>query len=792
LERKSTECIYSIFTKWRRAAVAGRREIEVGMSESAREIQGSDGKHQRNPKSRSELRREAYIQIKEGVRRLFTATAAEPNLVHRFAGLGRIISTLIKTAVFASALTILALAGAMMWALHDVPLEKQASVAGPSLLMEAANGEPLGLIGPLGDDVKRQDFPDMLVKAVISIEDRRFYSHRGVDLWGIARAAYANWTAGSVVEGGSTITQQLAKMQVVGNERSLSRKIREACTAVWMELRLGKDEVLTRYLNTVYLGAGVHGMSAATRMYFDKSAGELTLPEAALLAGLIQAPSKYNPVRNLGGAQRRAAEVIDAMVETGAIDAAAAEKAKAQPAVLKLSPRTARSGSWFADWIAKYEVPKIAGAGGRALRVRTTLEPQLQQLAERIVNEALARPEEARGASQAALVAMRPDGSVVAMAGGRNYEESEFNRAVDAQRQPGSTFKLFVYYAALRKGYSPEDIVDASPVEIKGWEPENYGGREFGRMTLSQAFAQSVNSAAIRLSQGVGLDEVIAAARELGLDAPLTKVPSMALGTSEVNLLDLTGAFASVRAARAKLKPWGIAAFGQEGGGLRSLGPPSTPAQELPHNREMTRLLKDVVDHGTGRAASLDDGTAAGKTGTSQNYRDAWFVGFNQALVVGVWAGNDDRTPMQGVTGGSLPALIWKRFVSAATPLLDHLSGPVAAENKTVAAEAPEPSLPVTGTQSQCDQRACASEYSSFRASDCTYQPFDGPRRLCEKAISEHVTQAQPEAVAVSSRGACDRDLCAQHYRSFDPETCTYQPFEGGPRLKCEKGAPRD
>ncbi len=310
--------------------------------------------------------------------------------------------------------------------------------------------------------------------------------------------------------------------------------------------------------------------------------------------------------------------------------------------------------------------------GTRALRIRTTLQPQLQKLAEQVVNEALANPEGGRGAGQAALVAMRPDGSVVAMVGGRNYAESEFNRAADAQRQPGSTFKLFVYYAALRKGYSPEDTIDASPVEVGAWEPENYGGQEYGRMALSQAFAKSINSAAIRLGQTVGLDEVVAAARELGLDAPLTKVPSMVLGTSEVSLLDLTGAFASVRAARPRLEPWGIAAFGPEGSGLRSLGPPTMSTQELPYHQELTQLLQDVVERGTGRAASLDDGQAAGKTGTSQDYRDAWFVGFNQALVVGVWVGNDDRTPMEGVTGGSLPAQIWKRFVSAATPLVDQ------------------------------------------------------------------------------------------------------------------------
>jgi membrane peptidoglycan carboxypeptidase len=412
------------------------------------------------------------------------------------------------------------------------------------------------------------------------------------------------------------------------------------------------------------------------------------------------------------------------------------------------------------------------------------------------VKEALDRPQEARGASQAALVAMRPDGSVVAMVGGRNYEESEFNRAADAQRQPGSTFKLFVYYAALRKGFSPDSTIDVSPVEINGWEPENYGGQAFGRMTLSQAFAKSVNSAAVRLSQSIGLDEVVAAARELGLNAALTKVPSMALGTNNVTLLDLTGAFASVRAARAKIEPWGIAAFGQEGGGLRWLGRPSASAQELPHASEMTRLLHDVVDHGTGRAASLDSGDAAGKTGTTQNYRDAWFVGFNKALVVGVWAGNDDGTAMDGVTGGSLPAGIWKRFVSAATPLLEQTaapavpaSAPAAAGNDSPAAEVQKPSLPVTKNELQCDQRACAAEYSSFRPSDCTYQPFDGPRRVCEKNTPEDAAGAGPKSAAASDSLLCDRDRCARHYKSFDATTCTYQPYDGGPRQRCEKAA---
>ena len=632
------------------------------------------------------------------------------------------------------------------------------------------------------NSLQRRDFPDTLVKAVLSIEDRRFYSHWGIDPWGIARATQANWAAGGIAEGGSTITQQLAKMQIVGNERNLGRKVREAFTAIWLDLRLGKDEVLTRYLNAVYLGAGAYGMSAATRLYFDKSLADLTLPEAALLVGLIQAPSRYDPIRNLVAAHRRAALVIDAMLESGAIDATVAEKARARPATLKLSSRTARAGGWYADWIAKHELPKIAGSIQRVMRVRTTLQPELQQLAERVVNEALMRTGEAHGASQAALVAMRPDGSVVAMVGGRDYSESQFNRAVDAQRQPGSAFKLFVYYAALQTGYSPDDTIDASPVEVGRWRPENYGGQEYGYMTLSQAFAHSVNSAAIRLGMTVGLDKVLAAARELGLDAPLAKVPSMALGTNEVSLLDLTGAFASVRAGHPKLEPWGIAAFGPEGTGLRSLGAPKLSIPELAHHREMTRLLQDVVDHGTGRAAALNDDSVAGKTGTSQDYRDAWFVGFNKALVVGVWVGNDDRSPMKGVTGGSLPAQIWRRFVSAATPLVDRLKDSGVGEVTSF-------SLPMTVKQAQCDQDVCAAAYSPFRSSDCTYQPNAGQRRLCKKAVPEDSVETLARVSTAAASRLCDPDRCARRFRSFDPLTCTYQPHGGGSRRMCEEGA---
>lgn len=529
----------------------------------------------------------------------------------------------LRTAVLAciaGGLAILAGCLAMLWALYHVPLDKRLGPDQSSVLVEAANGELLGRVGMLSDPAGRNEFPDLLVKAVLSIEDRRFFSHWGIDPRGVVRAAYANWSAGGIVEGGSTLTQQLVKINYVGSDRSLDRKLREAFAAIWLDHRLGKDEILTRYLNSVYLGAGAYGMRAAAQTYFDKSLSELTLAESAMLAGLIQAPSRYNPIRNLDAAQVRAAHVLDAMVEAGAIDSNLAAAAKATPASTKVSPVAVRAGSWFADWIAKHELRKIAGDHvKRTIRVRTTLEPEVQRAAERVVREALSRPGDAGGATEVALVAMRPNGSIIAMVGGLNYDESQFNRAADAQRQPGSTFKLFVYYAALRNGYSPDSIIDASSVKIGRWQPENYGGQQHGRITLSQAFAQSVNTAAVRLAMKVGLKEVIAAARELGLDASLKEVPSMALGSNEVTLLDLTGAFAAIRAGHAKLQPWGITAFAPDAGGLRSLGAPAPPKQELPQKEQLARLLHDVVEHGTGRAAAIKGASVAGKTGTSQD-----------------------------------------------------------------------------------------------------------------------------------------------------------------------------
>ncbi|TCU27079.1 1A family penicillin-binding protein [Rhizobium laguerreae] len=546
--------------------------------------------------------------------------------------------------------------------------------------------------------------------------------HFGVDPRGIGRALLRNLEAGSVVEGGSTITQQLIKLQYLDSDRTIKRKIQEVVIAFWLEWKFGKAEILTRYLNSVYVGAGATGMPAAARIYFNKDIGALNLPESAMLAGLLRAPSQWNPIDNFEGARQRTLVVLDAMAANGKITEPHAAEAKTSFARLHPTTPTPRSGSWFADWISP-QASEIAGSSPGSTTVRTTLVPRLQQIAERVVKRALDSEGKTVEASQAALVAMTPDGAVVAMVGGRDYKASQFNRAVTAMRQPGSTFKLFVYYAALKAGLTLSDQVPDTPIDIDGWSPENSGGNYRGWVTLAEAFARSLNAASVALAEEVGLDNVIAAARELGIDAPLANAPSLALGTSEVNLLNLTSAYASVQLGRAPVRPWGIIDF-QAAGQPKTfrVGSQAKPNVDLsPYQSDLLGLLQLVVERGTGRGA--DPGTfAAGKTGTSQNNRDAWFVGFTEALVVGVWVGNDDDAPMKGVTGGDLPAHIWRDFMREATtePTLNGV-------------RSTEAVVDGQGAPQSCNITACSRSYRSFRPSDCTYQPYSGGRRLCEK-----------------------------------------------------------
>lgn len=531
------------------------------------------------------------------------------------------------------------------------------AVKRPLVLLDAA-GQPFARRGEcVGAPARLADMPPHLANAAIAMEDRRFRSHFGVDPLGIARAMRRNYNAGGTREGGSTITQQLVKMSYLSSKRTMERKIEEALLAVWLEMRLGKDQILERYLNNAYFGEGCFGVAAAARHFFGKPVAELTVPESALLVALLRAPTQL--IGNLGDANQRARLVMQSMVREGVLSPTAL--AEAAPVSLH-AERASESASYYADWLADTLDRRMDDRHARApLTVRTTLEQNLQKSAEAAIGRVLDRQGKRAGASQAALVAMRPDGRVVAIVGGRDYGASQFNRATSARRQPGSTFKTFVYLAVLQAGASPDMMVEDAPLDIGGWEPKNIGGRYRGDVSLRQAFASSINTVAVRLSESVGRERVIEVARALGVGSSLSANPSIALGTSEVTLMELTAAYAAVAAGAYPVKPWGAEAF--EGDMPGGAGAPSDAgAWRLAKADDMRELLSAVVRRGSGRSAGVST-ASFGKTGTSQDYRDAWFIGFSGNLVVGVWVGNDDFSAMNGVTGGSLPAEIWRRFM---------------------------------------------------------------------------------------------------------------------------------
>ena len=488
--------------------------------------------------------------------------------------------------------------------------------------------------------------PKYVPAAFTSIEDRRFYHHLGIDPIGIVRAFVVNTKAHRTVQGGSTITQQLAKNAFLKPERSLRRKGQEAMIALWLELRLSKDEILSRYLSSIYFGDGVYGLGAAARHYFGKPPEQLSIGEAAMLAGIVKAPVDLDPVDHADKAGVRARLVLDTMVETKAITRQQADAAG--HVVVRTTRADLPVGGYFADWISPQVKSAFDGPGYGEVRVPTTLDSRLQRQAEQAVARVLKTSGKAR-AGQVAVVAMRPDGQVVAMVGGTNYHRSPFNRAVQAQRQPGSAFKLFVYLAALRDGATPDNLVIGAPVTIGGWTPSNYEGGGGRDMTLRDAFAESNNVIAARVYQQAGGEAVVRAAHDLGIASPLREDDAtLALGTAETNLLELTGAYAAVAAGRMPVQPYGR--------------PPTVPAATKPLEPFARDALLDmmgaVVEDGTGRAARLGQ-RAYGKTGTTQDYRDALFIGFTGDLVVGVWVGNDDHSPMTRVVGGGVPARIW-------------------------------------------------------------------------------------------------------------------------------------
>jgi 1A family penicillin-binding protein len=554
----------------------------------------------------------------------------------------------------------------VLWLSWALPLGRALEpLENPTLVLVTADGKPFARRGSYKEQpVEVAALPEHVPQAFVAIEDRRFYRHFGVDLRSIARAAVTNAEEGEIRQGGSTITQQLAKNAFLTNRQTLRRKAQEALIALYLEARLSKDEILSRYLSSVYFGDGVFGLRAAARHYFNKAPEQLTVGEAAILAGVVKAPSRLAPTEDFEAAQRRQRVVLAAMQEQGFITAAEARQAR------RVRLREGRAvlpvGSYFADWISAETKRAFDRAYGE-VRVQTTLDSVLQAQAQRAVRRAIAAAGGQR-ATQAALVAIRTDGRVVAMVGGLDYQKSQFNRATQAKRQPGSAFKLFVYLAAIRRGYGPDSAILDAPLRLGDWTPENHEGEYAGRpVPLRDAFARSSNVAAVRLSEQVGRQNVIRAARDLGVRSPIPNDPTIALGTSQMSLLELTSAYAAVAGGRAPVTPRGLLAepvYGPLG------GPPRPRSLNRDDRDALLVMLRDVVTRGTGTGANLRV-PVYGKTGTSQDYRDAWFIGFTGDLVVGVWVGNDDNTPMRRVSGGSIPASIFREFAGFAASRQD-------------------------------------------------------------------------------------------------------------------------
>src|SRR3569832_1968055 len=535
-----------------------------------------------------------------------------------------------------------------------------------------AQGGEVGHRGAIiGERLRLDQMPAYLPAAFIAMEDRRFYEHHGIDVRGLARALWTNFRKGHVVAGGSTITQQTAKIVFTCQERTFKRKWQELFEAAQLEKTLSKTQILELYLNRIYLGSGAYGVDGAAHVYFNKSARELTLPEAAMLATLTRAPSVFSPRRDLAAAQARASLVLIAMVETGAITPGQAAQARANPAVI--ADRAAIDARNFYLDTAADEAMKRATIGGTAptadLVVHTTLEPRIEDAARTASLHVLhSKSGRKAHASETAVVVMKPDGAVVALIGGTDYAESTFNRATQAHRQPGSAFKPFVYLAALEAGLTPWDQRDDEPVDINGWTPTNYGGRSYGTLTLAEALAHSANTNTTKHTQENNNTTKEDTTERCGIQSPLEQNASLALGTSEVTPIELTAAYAVFANGGTAVTPYFVTEV--DGAGNRVLykrQPPEPQRIIADHvDKDLVAMLYGVVTSGTGRSAAIPGHEAAGKTGTTQDYHDAWFVGFTADYVTSVWVGNDDSSPMKGVTGGTLPATIWREVMESA------------------------------------------------------------------------------------------------------------------------------
>ena len=537
----------------------------------------------------------------------------------------------------------------------------------PNMRILASDQTLLGNRGLTGGKALRlEDMSPYIAQAVIAIEDRRFHAHFGFDPIGFGRAMMRNVMQKRLREGGSTLTQQLAKNLFLTPDRTFGRKVQELILAVWLEAKYSKAEILELYLNRVYFGSGATGVDAAARRYFGKSAKHVTIGEAALLAGLLKAPSKYSPARNPELAQARAQTVVAAMQREGYVKPGKIDLKSIKPGE---NARHFRSGPehFVADMVAK-RVKALLGGVYEDIIVETTISPYMMTAAQAAVTDALKKHSKRRKVTQGALVSMAPDGAIRALIGGRNYGKSQFNRAVEAQRQPGSAFKAFVWLNAIERGYTPQNVLLDEPVRYGRWRPANYDQKFRGEVTLSQAFSQSLNTVAAQLTMEAGPRNIVGTARRLGIQSKLTANASLALGTSEVNLLELTASYVPFSNGGLRAEPYLINRITTQSGKVLYQRQAALPIEVIDPDSlaMMNAMLRDVVERGTGKAARLNGHVAGGKTGTSQGFRDALFVGHTAHLVTGVWFGNDNNKPTRKVTGGFIPAQVWKTFMTAA------------------------------------------------------------------------------------------------------------------------------
>jgi penicillin-binding protein 1A len=661
---------------WVRKKGGGRKEPLFGLPAALSDLRlspedripGGDGKSRKNDKTKSAKQKSDDVDDEPPVERKPRASRSESK--RRSKPRGRLsIGRLFYWGAVLSLWGAIAAVGVVVWVGAHLPAIQSLEIPKrpPTIEITAADGSMLAIRGEMpGANVALKDLPPYLPKAFIAIEDRRFYSHFGIDPWGILRAAVANILHRGVSQGGSTLTQQLAKNLFLTQERTLQRKLQEAELALWLERKHSKNEILELYLNRVYFGSGAYGVEAAAQRYFGKSAKNVTIAEAAMLAGLVKSPSRLAPNRNPEGAEARAQTVLTAMAEARFISEAQAQASIGHPSY-NVKPVGAGTVNYVADWIGEV-LDDLVGQIDQSVVVETSIDPKLQGVAEAAVIDELAAKSVKFNVSQGALVAMSPDGAVRAMVGGRNYSESQYNRAVTAKRQPGSAFKPFVYLTAIEAGLTPDTVRQDAPLDIKGWKPENYSHEYFGPVTLTQALAMSLNTVAVRLGLEVGPKNVVRTAHRLGISSKLDANASIALGTSEVSMVELVGAYAPFANGGLGVSPHVVTKIRTLDGKVLYMRSADQLGQVIdPHYvTMMNTMMQETLLSGTAHKAELPGWMAAGKTGTSQDFRDAWFIGYTANLVTGVWLGNDDNSPTKKATGGGLPVEIWTRFMKAA------------------------------------------------------------------------------------------------------------------------------